>query len=238
MGTPGRLLTVMTLVLVGVVCFAGCRQTGKFVGGVRARQRERALKARRPVFDSAPQQVEVAKGAAVTPTRAHPKGSAIPKVVTPTREHPKGSAIPKEVEPTAPTIDDKGVGQSPDNPYRNPGAEEWQKLRRHNGKLVKWRSADVRGHRIRIKCIPAPPVKSIVFHWGDGTHTKRMPSVSHTYARAGWYRVDIVIEDILGKHFRDGMTVKIEDISRGDAPQSGSGPAPQSGDSQQGVSGP
>ena len=227
-----------------VVCLAGCQQAKESVGGARARRTASAPETVLPVFDSMPQQVEMAKPATLQPkTRLHPPGSAIPKDTTatsPTREHPSGSAIPKDVEPTPPTVDESSVGQSADNPYRNPGAEEWEKLPRHNNsRLVKWRSLDINGRHIEIKGIPAPHVKSILFHWGDGTSTRKMPPpASHTYAEGGFYRIDIVIEDIRGKDFRDGTTIEIEDDSSGAASQGDSGPAPQSGTTGQGPSGP
>ena len=208
----------MVLAAAAVLCFAGCRQTAKFADGVRARRAERAVEAEPPVFDSVAAQVEMA-----APAR---------------REHPAGSAIAKTVEPTPPTRDEGGVGQSADNPYRNGSAEEWEKMRRHKGDLVKWRSLDVRGRTVEMKGVPAPPVKSILFHWGDGTHTKRMPSASHTYAGEGFYRIDIVIEDVLSRHFHDGTTIRIEPASGGATPQGGSGSASQSTGTQQGASGP
>jgi len=213
------------------------------VGGARARRAYSIPEAQLPVFDSMPQHVEMAKPATLQPrTRLHPSGSAIPRETTPTtsaRAHPSGSAIPKGVEPTPPTVDESSVGQSPDHPYRNAGAEEWAKLPRHNNStLVKWRSLDIRGRHVEIKGIPAPHVRSILFRWGDGTSTRKMPSAGHTYAEGGFYRIDIVIKDIRGKNFRDGTTIEIEDASSGATPQGDSGPAPQSGTTQQGASGP
>jgi len=217
MGMFGRLLAVVALALAVVVCLGGCRQMGEFAGGMRAAGGARTAGTEEPAAATAGPNLQSLRPAVVATKLAAPPATR--------REHPSGSAIPKGVTPTPPSEATGGAGQSAMSPHRNPGAEELQRLRRHNGRLVKWTSAEVRDLQIEIAGIPAPVVKSFEFRWGDGktSSLKRLPA-RHTYAGAGFYRIDIIIKDILGKKFLDGMVIEVKAPSGGGVGHGPSGP--------------